>query len=95
PFGYDASDPDFPRVSFFFESNTVGALDPSQPNESSTLSGFVENFVAPGNFMIRATGIESILAPEPSTALLLLCGSASLFGLRRRRLSSKPSSPPC
>lgn len=84
PFGYDATNPDFPGVSFFFENTTAGDLDVSNPNGTSTLSGFSENFITSGNFMIRATGIEGALLPEPSSALLLLLSGIFWIGSRRR-----------
>jgi hypothetical protein len=87
PFGYDASNPDFSGVSLFFENSSPGNLDPANPNGTSSLSGFSENFITAGNFMIRATGSPGpppSLAPEPSTALLILVGVA-LHATHRRR----------
>ena len=86
PYGYDTTDPDYAGTSFFFENTTAGALDPSNPAATSTLSGFTETFIAGGNFMIRATGDlpSPTGVPEPSTAILLLAGLSGALGRRRR-----------
>lgn len=86
PYGYDTNDPDFLGTSYFFENTTAGALDPANPNGTSTLKGFVENFITNGNFMIRATGDlpSPTGVPEPSATILLLAGSLGLLARRRR-----------
>jgi len=81
PFGYDTDSP-AANTSYFFENTTAADMFLGDPNGTSNLQGWTENFISAGNFMIRANGAVALPpVPEPSTSLLAAMG----FVLLRRR----------
>lgn len=81
PFSYDTDTP-ASNTSYFFENTSAADMFLGNPGASSTLQGWTENFVTPGNFMIRANGVGALPpVPEPSTVLLATMG---LLLFRRR-----------